>query len=71
MTPLHCAVEQERPEAIVLLLALGAEIIPDSDGYTPMQLAELLGHSELIKLFKSPTNHATGLHEATVSSGTR
>ncbi|WP_271104074.1 ankyrin repeat domain-containing protein [Pseudomonas tohonis] len=71
LTPLHCAVEQERPEAIVLLLAMGAEIIPDSDGYTPMQLAELLGYNELIKLFRDPTNQTAGLHEGPESSGTR
>lgn len=48
LSPLHCAVEQNKPEAILLLRRLGAKSIKDSDGETPLSLANLLGNKEAI-----------------------
>ncbi|WP_313465097.1 ankyrin repeat domain-containing protein [Pseudomonas nitroreducens] len=42
-TPLHCAVEQDHPEAVALLLELGAKLNPDADGLTPAEIAGSLG----------------------------
>lgn len=47
-TPLHCATEQDHPEAIALLLSLGALILQDENGDTPQSLASLLGNKEAI-----------------------
>ena len=49
-TPLHCATEQNHAEAVALLLSLGAEAVQDSNGHTPIELAELLEHKEVIKI---------------------
>lgn len=48
-TPLHCAVEQNHPEAVALLVELGAEIIQDANGLTPADLASSLGHVDAFK----------------------
>lgn len=40
-TPLHCAAEQNRPEAVAKLLQLGAKILEDEDGLTPLELANI------------------------------
>ncbi|ELY1881276.1 ankyrin repeat domain-containing protein [Pseudomonas aeruginosa] len=48
-TPLHCAVEQDHPEAVALLLELGAEIVKDTNGLTPADLASSLGHVAAFK----------------------
>lgn len=49
-TPLHCATEQNRTEAVALLLSLGAEIVQDSNGHTPIELADLLERKEIIEI---------------------
>ncbi|WP_445359535.1 ankyrin repeat domain-containing protein [Microbulbifer sp. ANSA005] len=40
-TPLHCAAEQNWPRAVAKLLELGAKILEDKDGLTPLELAVL------------------------------
>jgi uncharacterized protein len=52
-TPLHCAAEQNHFKAIKLLLILGAEIQLDDDGYSPLELAELVGNSEAMNALES------------------
>lgn len=52
-TPLHCAAEQNWPEAVELLLALGATQIPDKDGCLPYELAKMLGNSESLKVLEN------------------
>lgn len=47
-TPLHCAAEQNKPEAITKLIKLGAISIQDEDGQTPLELARVLGNTEAI-----------------------
>lgn len=47
-TSLHCAVEQDHPEAVALLLELGAEFIKDANGLTPADLASSLGHVNVL-----------------------
>jgi ankyrin repeat protein len=51
-TPLHCATEQNRLEAVVLLLSLGAEIVRDANGHTPVDLAELLEREEIFRILQ-------------------
>lgn len=48
-SPLHCASEQNHPNAIVLLISLGAKIQLDDDGYSPIELAQLLENAEAIE----------------------
>jgi uncharacterized protein len=52
-TPLHCASEKNHFKAIKLLLILGAEIQFDDDGYSPLDLAELLENTEAIEALES------------------
>lgn len=52
-TPLHCAVEQNKIEAIKLLLLLGAKSIQDANGQTPIELAKILGNTEAINAFNN------------------
>ncbi|WP_444930826.1 ankyrin repeat domain-containing protein [Microbulbifer sp. SSSA002] len=47
-TPLHCAAEQNKADAILLLRRLGAAIVQDDAGDTPLELACLLGNKEAI-----------------------
>jgi ankyrin repeat protein len=47
-TPLHCAAEQNKPAAIKTLIQLGAVVTKDSNGQTPLELAEILGNTEAI-----------------------
>lgn len=50
-TPLHCAAEQNKPKAISKLLALGAKSTKDSNGQTPLELAQILGNMEAVSAF--------------------
>ncbi|MDN6858087.1 ankyrin repeat domain-containing protein [Pseudomonas sp. CAN2814] len=52
-TPLHCAVEQDHPQAVALLLALGAKALPDANGLLPSDLARLLNHDDVLKLLNA------------------
>ena len=47
-TPLHCAVEQNKPAAVLKLLYLGAKVLKNDDGETPLELAELLKNTEVV-----------------------
>lgn len=47
-TPLHCAVEQNKPDAIVMLRRLGAKILKDDDDSTPLDLANILNCAEAV-----------------------
>lgn len=49
-TPLHCAAEQNRPAAILKLLQLGAKILENDDGKTPLELAKSLENIEAINV---------------------
>lgn len=49
-TPLHCAAEQNRPAAILKLLQLGARILENDDGETPLELAESLDNTAAINV---------------------
>ncbi|EOZ5051121.1 ankyrin repeat domain-containing protein [Pseudomonas aeruginosa] len=49
-TPLHCAVEQDHSGAVALLLELGAEIIQDANGQTPVDLAISLSHGGALEV---------------------
>ncbi len=51
-TPLHCASEQNHPKAILLLLSVGAKIQSDDDGYSPIEIAQLLENVEAIKVLQ-------------------
>ena len=51
-TPLHCAVEQSHPEAVALLLELGARIRNDNDGLNPIQLAEALEDQACLEVLR-------------------
>jgi uncharacterized protein len=51
-SPLHCAVDQNHYHAVKLLLQLGAAIQNDDDGYTPLDLAEMLEHHEIAAVLK-------------------
>ncbi|CAM3798117.1 ankyrin repeat domain-containing protein [Parendozoicomonas haliclonae] len=55
-TPLHCASEQNHPEAISLLIAYGAKSLSDENGLTPLKLAELLENNEAVKSLKQAFN---------------
>lgn len=52
-TPLHCAAEQNHPQAVRLLLLLGAEIVEDANGDTPIALADIFGHQEVIEILRN------------------
>jgi ankyrin repeat protein len=47
-TPLHCAAEQNSPEAVIQLLKLGAILTADTTGQSPLELAIILEHKEVI-----------------------
>jgi ankyrin repeat protein len=51
-TPLHCAVEQNKPDAVVLLRKLGAKTMKDSDGETPLELAFSLNNTEALNALR-------------------
>ncbi|WKD49607.1 ankyrin repeat domain-containing protein [Microbulbifer spongiae] len=50
-TPLHCAAEQNKPEVINLLIKLGAQIVTNTNGETPVELAQYLGCMEAVSAF--------------------
>ena len=54
-TALYLAVKHDRRELVELLLARGADVmIPSEDPEkTPLELAERLGHDEIVKLLGS------------------
>lgn len=52
-TPLHCAVEQNHPEAVALLLELGAKLARDANGLTPTELACSLGQADVLKALRA------------------
>lgn len=47
--PLHCAAEQNHSKAIILLLSLGAKTQLDDDGYSPIEVAQLLENADAIE----------------------
>lgn len=47
-TPLHCAAEQNKPEAITKLMQMGAVSVQDNNGQTPLELAKILGNTEAV-----------------------
>ena len=51
-TPLHCAAEQNCPDAIKFLISLGAVQIRNDNGELPLELAVTLNNSEAINAFK-------------------
>ncbi len=52
-TPLHCAAEQNHPEAASLLLALGARALNNDQDETPLELAEALESKEVLAVLKN------------------
>ena len=50
-SPLHCAVEQDRIEAVELLLSLGCSQLQDDRGDTPYQMAVERGNKGVIGAF--------------------
>lgn len=52
-TPLHCAAEQNRPDAIVKLIELGSVNLVDDNGDTPLSLAQSLGNTEVINVLQA------------------
>lgn len=51
-TPLHCAAEQNRSAAVVKLLQLGAKVLKNDDGETPLELAKSLKNIEAIDVLE-------------------
>ncbi|WP_444916872.1 ankyrin repeat domain-containing protein [Microbulbifer sp. JMSA003] len=45
-TPLHCASQMDNPDAIRLLGRLGAKVIKDVGGESPLELAQSLGNKK-------------------------
>jgi ankyrin repeat protein len=51
-TPLHFAAEQNRLDAVKCLVSLGAANLMDDDGDTPLKLARVLGHNEIVQFLE-------------------
>ncbi len=54
VTPLHYAAQYNTLEIAKLLIAAGADLLAETDDeQTPMQIAKLYGHVEMVELFSN------------------